>query len=59
MVQHTLPVLPSTVQELKNLEETNGYLDVKLTYYASVEIDYHYKQTCHWNSGPGKDGPPG
>ena len=45
MVQNTLPVVSSTVQEHKNLlEETNSYLDVKLSHYASVETDHHYKQ---------------
>ena len=44
MVQHTCTVVSSTIQELKSLfGVTNGYLDVKLTYYASVETDHPYK----------------
>ena len=45
MIQCRLLVVSSTVQELKNiLGETNGYLDAKLTDYASVEIDHPCKQ---------------
>ena len=39
MVQHTFPVASSTVQEFKNfLEETYGYLDVKLTHYVQLKL---------------------
>ena len=39
MVWHTLHVVSSIVQELKNhLEERNGYLDVKLTHYVQLNL---------------------